>query len=62
MWRMKNMTHEEAIEKFGEALTLEQLLEMNGKPVWTKLLEESTGRKEGWALIYNDDGYAAVQR
>ena len=56
------MTHEEAIEKFGEALTLEQLLEMNGKPVWTKLLEESTGRKEGWALIYNDDGYAAVQR
>ena len=56
------MAHEEAIEKFGKPLTLEQLLEMNGKPVWTKLLEESTGRKEGWALIYNDDGYAAVQR
>ena len=38
MWRMKNMTREEAIEKFGEPLTLEQLLEMDGKPVWTKLL------------------------
>lgn len=56
------MTHEEAIEKFGKPLTLEQLLEMNGKPVWTKLLVESTGRKEGWTLIYNDDGHAAVQR
>lgn len=53
---------EKANAKFGEPLTLEQLLEMNGKPVWTKLLVESTGRKEGWTLIYNDDGYAAVQR
>lgn len=56
------MAHEEAIEKFGKPLTLEQLREMNGKPVWTKLLVENTGRKEGWTLIYNDDGYAAVQR
>lgn len=46
----------------NEPLTLEQLLEMNGKPVWTKLLVESTGRKEGWTLVYNDDGHAAVQR
>ena len=53
---------EKANAKFGEPLTLEQLLEMNGKPVWTKLLVESTGRKEGWTLIYNDDGYTAVQR
>lgn len=53
---------EKANAKFGEPLTLEQLLEMNGKPVWTELLVESTGRKEGWTLIYNDDGYAAVQR
>lgn len=56
------MTHEEAIEKFGEPLTLGQLMEMDGKPVWTKLLVENTGRKEGWALIYSDDGHTAVQR
>lgn len=56
------MAHEEAIEKFGEPLTLGKLMEMDGKPVWTKLLVENTGRKEGWTLIYNDDGYAAVQR
>ena len=56
------MTNEEAIEKFGKPLTLEQLRKMNGKPVLTKLLEESTGRKEGWTLIYNDDGHTAVQR
>ena len=54
------MTHEEAIEKFGEPLTLSKLMEMDGKPVWTKLLVESTGRKEGWALIYS--GHTAVQR
>ena len=53
---------EKANAKFEEPLTLEQLLEMNGKPVWTKLLVESTGRKEGWTLVYNDDRYAAVQR
>lgn len=53
---------EKANAKFGEPLTLEQMMEMDGKPVWTKLLVESTGRKEGWTLIYNDDGYAAVQR
>lgn len=55
------MTHEEAIEKFGEPLTLGKLMEMDGKPVWTKLLVENTGRKEGWALIYSDDGHTAVQ-
>ena len=62
MWRMKTIMREKANAKFEEPLTLEQLLEMNGKPVWTKLLVESTGRKEGWTLVYNDDGYAAVQR
>lgn len=56
------MTNEEAIEKFGEPLTLRNLMEMDGKPVWTKLLVENTGRKEGWALIYSDDGHTAVQR
>lgn len=56
------MTHEDASEKFGEPLTLGKLMEMDGKPVWTKLLEESTGRKEGWTLIYSDDGHTAVQR
>ena len=39
------MTREEAIEKFGEPLTLGKLMEMDGKPVWTKLLVENTGKK-----------------
>ena len=28
----------------------------------SQLLVENTGRKEGWALIYSDDGHTAVQR
>lgn len=49
-----SMTREEAIEKFGEPLTLSKLMEMDGKPVWTKLLVESTGRKE--AQLYGAPG------
>lgn len=44
------------------ALTMEQLRKMDGQPVWAKLLEPTTGTKEGWALVYSDNGYAAVQR
>lgn len=53
---------EEAIAKYGKPLTMEQLRGMDGQPVLVKLIEESKGRKEGWALIYNDEGYCAVQR
>lgn len=56
------MTNEDAIAKYGKPLTMEQLRGMDGQPVLVKLIEESKGRKEGWALIYNDEGYCAVQR
>lgn len=56
------MTNEYAIAKYGKPLTMEQLRGMDGQPVLVKLIEESKGRKEGWALIYNDEGYCAVQR
>lgn len=46
----------------NDPLTIEQLREMDGEPVWAKLLVENTGRKEGWALVYSDDGHTAVQR
>lgn len=53
---------EEAIEKYGDPLTIEQLREIDGQPVWAKQLENSKEIKEGWVLVYKDDGYAAVQR
>ena len=56
------MTHEEAIAKHRYPLTLEQMRKMDGRPVWVKLIGKNKGRKEGWTIIYNDDGYAAVQR
>lgn len=46
----------------GEPLTLEQLLEMDGKVVRVKLLEKTQGTSEGLALVYKDNGYAACQR
>lgn len=46
----------------GEPLTLEQLSGMDGKPVWAKLLKKTRGQSEGYAIVYKDNGSAAVQR
>lgn len=46
----------------NEPLTLEQLRETDGKPVWVKLIEPTQGQREGWVIVYKNNGYAAVQR
>ena len=50
------------MEIANKPMTLEQLKQMNGRPVWAQLLEPTRGQKEGWVIVYKDNGYAAVQR
>lgn len=44
-------------------MTLEELLEMNGEPVWIELIVGTVGQKNGWAICYFDSvSAAATQR
>lgn len=63
MYRLAAEALREQVEREkNEPLTLEELREMSGEPVWAVLLEPTTGTKAGWALTYSNGGYAAVQR
>lgn len=43
-------------------LTLEELREMDGEPVWAVLLTKTKGNDSGWTLVYKNNGYSAAQR
>lgn len=48
----------------NEPLTIDELREMDGEPVWVEVIEPTVGKKSGWALVYppNTISGAAVQR
>lgn len=46
----------------NDPLTLEQLREMDGGPVWAELLPPTAGSKAGWALAYTNHGCSAAQQ
>lgn len=47
----------------NDPLTLEELQEMDGEPVWAELLACTVGQKAGWALVYYSSHIgAACQR
>lgn len=43
-------------------LTLDELREMDGEPVWAVLLTKTNGNDSGWTLVYKNNGYSAAQR
>ena len=43
----------------NEPLTLEQLREMNGEPVWVVLVDEKFSWLNGWYLVHHGSAYLA---
>ena len=41
-----------------EPITIDELRQMDGKPVWVVLTVKTVGQKAGYALIYNNCKYA----
>ena len=44
----------------NEPLTIEQLREMNGEPVWVVLANEKWSRLNGWYLVHHGNAYLAL--
>ena len=43
----------------NEPLTIEQLREMDGEPVWVALTDEKWSRLNGWYLVHHGNAYLA---
>ena len=43
----------------NEPLTIEQLREMNGEPVWVVLVDEKFSGLNGWYLVHHGSAYLA---
>ena len=44
----------------NEPLTIEELREMNGEPVWVVLANEKWSRLNGWYLVHHGNAYLAL--
>ena len=48
-----------ALSPPNEPLTIEQLREMDGEPVWVVLTNEKWSRLNGWHLVHHGNAYLA---
>ena len=48
-----------ALSQPNEALTLEQLREMDGEPVWVVMVDEKFSGLNGWYLVHHGSAYLA---
>ena len=50
----------EVMKAPNDPLTMDELLEMDGEPVWAEIIVETVGAKSGWALVYFGPLFAAA--
>ena len=58
LWIAIAALREQDAQEKHEPLTIDELRQMDGEPVWAVLTVKTVGQKAGYALIYNNCKYA----